>query len=275
MGINLNATWFVWTYNGRVRIMKKTVIILLVLLLAAGTTFAGDGGNGGFGATKDNPKQPGKSSIYFYDVESDDNGYGKLVINMDKKTFVFNGQNFTPGQNIHLQVDAGSEFYLIAKGKSTKSGNLHIEGQWKGGLPPTPGSVGAVCGYQPAYGFRLVNLGGYVARMRVQWSDDNGVTWHNSSGETKDVSLLETYDVNIKTLDPTIPIGSQVRIKMIVVWGDDVVADEWFTYVDEEMLCYPRYFASGAVWNASLEFEDNDCTLSDGTSCVYCTGCSL
>lgn len=122
--------------------MKKLFLLVLCFFLVAGSAQAGAGGNS---AKQDNPRQAGNSPIYFYDIQSkspDSNGHGTLIINTDKKTFIFNGQDFTPMQIVHIKVDTGSEFQLIAGGKSTKMGNLHIQGSWEGTLP-RQGTVGA------------------------------------------------------------------------------------------------------------------------------------
>jgi len=250
--------------------MKKLFMLMLCFFLVVAFAHAG---GGGISAEQKNFIQAGKSKIYFYDVEvPDGNGYGRLVINADKKTFNFIGQDFLPNQYVHIRVDTESEFHLIAEGRSTKSGNLHIQGEWEG-APPKPGTVGAAYIYGPAYGFTLDNMGGYVAHIKVQWSTDNGATWHTTSNQSKDVSLLEIYDQNIKDLDPNIPIGSLVRMKMDVVWGDDVVADEIFKYVNTPAMCWPYYQASGAVWNASLSAPfDINCNYG-GLWCLYPEGC--
>jgi hypothetical protein len=246
--------------------MKRNTLIKVVLCLMMITT-AEVGAKSS--RHEENPRQAGKSSIYFYDVESKEgSGYGRLVINADKKTFTFIGQDFLPSQHVYIKVDTDGQLHLAADGKSTKSGNLHIQGEWEG-APPKPGTVGASYIYGPAYGFTLDNLGGYVAHIKVQWSTDNGATWHTTSNQSKDVSLLEIYFQNIKDLDPNIPIGSLVRMKMDVVWGDDVVADEIFKYVDTPGMCYPYYQASGAVWNASLSSPFYiDCQYG-GTWCIF------
>ena len=168
--------------------MKRNTLITVVLCLMMITTSEA----GAKSAKHDeNPRQAGKSSIYFYDVESKEgSGYGRLVINADKKTFTFIGQDFLPSQHVYIKVDTEGQFQLIADGKSTKSGNLHIQGEWEG-VPPKPESVGAYYIWGPAYGFTLDNVSGYVAHIKVQWSTDNGVTWHTTSNQSKDVSLWE------------------------------------------------------------------------------------
>ena len=251
--------------------MKKSFLLVLCFFLVAAPALAGAGDKS---AKQVNPRQAGKSSIYFYDVESKEgSGYGRLVINADKKTFTFIGQDFLPSQHVYIKVDTEGQFQLIADGKSTKSGNLHIQGEWEG-VPPKPESVGVYYIWGPAYGFTLDNVSGYVAHIKVQWSTDNGVTWHTTSNQSKDVSLWEIYDQNINDLDPNIPLGSWVRMKMDVVWGDDVVADQIFKYVDTPGLCWPYYQCYGAVWNASMGLAYINCYLPEGDIwCIFPDGC--
>ncbi len=135
--------------------MKRNTLIAVVLCLmmittagagtkstdVAGTKSAQQGGNAGGGYLPPIPpfppgasaaKHAGKSSIYFYDVEATDNhGYGKLVIDTNKNTFIFIGQDFKPGQHVYLQFKTDGDFAVFASGKSTPSGNLHVAGTWE------------------------------------------------------------------------------------------------------------------------------------------------
>jgi len=77
---------------------------MLCFFLVAASAHAGGGGTS---AEQENFIQAGKSKIYFYDVEvPDGNGYGRLVINADKKTFNFIGQDFLPNQYVISPIDA-------------------------------------------------------------------------------------------------------------------------------------------------------------------------
>lgn len=93
-----------------------------------------------------NPSRAGQSLIYFYDVAaSETHGAGKLQIDLEKRTFVFNGQGFTPSAMIELRARAAAstEYVVFASGKATPSGNLHIAGTWEADATP----VGVVAGY--------------------------------------------------------------------------------------------------------------------------------
>lgn len=252
--------------------MKKLFLLVLCVFLVAASDQAGAGGKS---AKQENPRQAGKSSIYFYDVESkDDNGYGRLVINTDKHTFTFIGQEFTPNRHFEIKVDTESEFQRIAIGHSTKTGNLHIQGEWESTLPEL-GAVGISYCYPPAYGFVLENLGGYVAHIKIAYSTDNGATWKLTDKQTGDISLFEQYWVEIEDLlDVDIPEGSSlVKMKMIVVGGADVTESEIYSYVHSSPpgYCYPFYDSHGPTWNASLELYNIQCTpyIGSGIWTIY------
>ena len=252
--------------------MKKLFLVVLCFVFMAGSALAGAGGNS---AKQENPRQAGKSSIYFYDVESkDDAGYGRLVINADKHTFTFIGQDFTPNRHFEIKVDTESEYRFLAIGQSTKAGNVHIQGEWEGAFPKE-GTVGISYCYPPAYGFTLENFGGYVAHIKIAYSTDNGATWKLTSKQTEDISLFEVYRVDINDLlGEEIPEGSSlVKMKMIVVGGGDVTESEIYSYVHSSPpgYCYPYYDAHGTTLNASLEFYQIECTpyIGSGYWTVY------
>jgi len=110
--------------------MKRNTVIAVVLCLMMITT----AGAGAASAKQDeNPRQAGKSSIYFYDVESiDDNGYGRLVINMEKKTpsYVLRADGLTPNTNYMFwyQGATAEDLYLLGSHVTTKSGRLSMHG---------------------------------------------------------------------------------------------------------------------------------------------------
>ena len=124
--------------------MKKLFMLMLCFFLVAAS---GQAGAGGKSVNQENPRQAGKSSIYFYDIEATDNhGYGRLVIDIDKHTFVCTGQDFKPNQLIDLQYTTGDDsFKVFATGKTTPSGNLHIAGVWEFDDRPN-GIISAVAG---------------------------------------------------------------------------------------------------------------------------------
>ncbi|MGZ4944304.1 MAG: hypothetical protein ACXVIG_07205 [Halobacteriota archaeon] len=115
--------------------MKRMTLTAIALCLIMIATV----GAGVVAAKQENPHQAGKSSIYFYDVTApDEHGKGKLQINLDKHTFVFNGQGFTPSQQIELKAKAvgSTDYAVFATGKATPSGNLHKAGTWEAAAAP-------------------------------------------------------------------------------------------------------------------------------------------
>ena len=206
-------------------------------------------------------------------IVPDGNGYGRLVINTDNHSFTFIGQDFTPNQQVHIKTETDSGFELIAKGKSTKSGNLHIQARGKG-LCQTRDSRFAYYDYLPAYGFSYSNRGYYVAHVKVKWSNDGGVTWHTTSDWGQSVAINEDVKENIRDIDPNIPVGSLVKFKLSVVWGDDVIADEIYKYVDHPGICYPYYVSFGGLQSAWLLVDgDSVSCFVGGYWCGFPVGC--
>ncbi len=123
------------------------IALCLIMLTTVGT---------GVVAAKqtENPRQAGASSIYLYDVAAtDSHGTGKLQINVDKHTFVFNGKGLDPNTLyvLRYRIESSTDFRVFASGKATPSGNLHVAGTWEAGaaLPSAPGfgvSAGAAVG---------------------------------------------------------------------------------------------------------------------------------
>ena len=200
-----------------------------------------------------NPSQAGKSPVYFYDVAaSDTHGKGKLQIDMDKHTFVFNGQDFEPSVQITLRARAADsdDLVLFAIGNTTPSGNLHLSGNWKLGMAAA--EIVAWSEYPLINHLDLFNLGGYVAQLSSYWSQDSGATWHESA-LIKGIDLLqdEYYDL----YSHGVPLGAWVKIHIHAVAGKEVTGSEIFINSDGTM--YGAYYkCHGTTWNPSLEFDD-------------------
>jgi len=163
--------------------MKRNTLIAVALCLMMIATV---GASADSAKQDENPRRAGKSSIYFYDVEATDtHGFGKLVINMDKHTFVFIGQDFVPSSQIELRAmaEGSSDDVVFASGKVTPSGNLHIAGTWEEDAPPA--EVGWA--YAQLYGYLLENYGWFIAKLACYYSTDGGVTW-TESDHTGDIT---------------------------------------------------------------------------------------
>ncbi|MGZ4881375.1 MAG: hypothetical protein ACXV7G_09955, partial [Halobacteriota archaeon] len=109
------------------RIQLIAAALCLVMLATVGA--------GVVAAQQENLRQAGASHIYFYDVApapDGTHGKGKLQIDVEKHTFVFNGQGFDPSAQIALRARAAdsADLRVFASGKATPSGNLHVEGSW-------------------------------------------------------------------------------------------------------------------------------------------------
>ena len=198
-----------------------------------------------------NPSHAGQSSIYFYDVAATDmHGKGKLMIDVDKHTFEFNGQDFQPSAQIALRAKAADspDFVIFATGKATPSGNLHIAGTWEEGA--TPAEVVAGTYYQPLCGLKLWNEGWFVAHLACYYSMDGGASWCESAHSDG----ITRYGCAVASLaDLGVPEFALVKIHAVVVGGKDRTGSEVFQY-------WPYYHnwglytISGVTWKPSLEY---------------------
>ena len=231
--------------------MKRNTLIAVVLCLMMITT-AGAGGNS---AKQDNPRQAGKSSVYFYDVDATDtHGSGQLVIDVDKHTFVFIGKDFMPYLQILLEAKeaGGTDYAVFASGQVTPSGNVHIAGTWESEAAPED----VVCNWQMIGMFRLSNSGAFIVQIACYYSTDDGITWHES-GHTSDIAVTKTKDVYLGDLG--VPDYAWVKIHAIVIGGKDRTHDQVYQYVSWMASCGAEYDIKGTTWNPTLYFERMYC----------------
>jgi hypothetical protein len=231
--------------------MKRNTLIAVVLCVMMIAT-AGAGGNS---AKQDNPRQAGKSSVYFYDVDATDtHGSGQMVIDVDKHTFVFIGKDFMPYLQILLEAKeaGGTDYAVFASGQVTPSGNVHIAGTWKSEAAP----VDVVCNWEMIGMFRLSNSGGFIAQIACYYSTDDGITWHES-GHTSDIAVTQTKDVYLGDLG--VPDYAWVKIHAIVIGGKDRTHDQVYQYVSWMASCGAEYDIKGTTWNPTLYFERMYC----------------
>jgi len=205
------------------------------------------------GALGQNPRQAGHSSVYLYDVAATDaHGKGKLVIDLDRHTFVYNGQGFTPSVQITLKARAAgsTDYVAFATGKTTPSGNLHIAGTWEAAAAPAD-VVGLSYGFKIS-GFRLYNDGWFVAQLACYYSTDGAATWIETRA-IKDIT--KGHSAHIDDLsDFGVPPGALVRIHAVVVAGKDRTGDIAFEYCPStpEWGVNAVYDISGKTWNPLL-----------------------
>jgi hypothetical protein len=129
----------------RTTLIAVTLCLVLIAAVGAGVVAA---------KQDSNPRQAGNSSVYLYDVvATDTHGSGKLMINVDQHTFVFNGKDFEPSAIIGLRARAAdsTDFRVFASGTATPSGNLHIEGAWTEEIGAEPASPDFVVGLTKVY----------------------------------------------------------------------------------------------------------------------------
>jgi hypothetical protein len=218
------------------------------------------------GRGADNPKavqglsQAGHSSIYFYDVAaSQTHGKGKLQINVDKRTFEFNGQGFEPSTQIALRARtaASSELVVFALAKTTESGNLHMSGTWQAGAAAA--EVVADEYYPPIYAFRLENFGWFVVQVACYYSTDEGVTWqesnHSDGIAINNYAYVYLNDFGIAGEQYlNVPLGALVKIHAIVIGGKDRTGSEIYRFTEygDGGACYEIW---GTTTNPTLAIE--------------------
>ncbi|MHB8108630.1 MAG: hypothetical protein ACYDHW_01195 [Syntrophorhabdaceae bacterium] len=233
--------------------MKKVAILMMVIMLVAIV---------GMGAAtakqQENPSRAGNSSIYFYDVlASDTHGKGKLVIDVDKHTFVFNGQGFEPSAQIALRARAAdsTDYFRFATGKANTAGNLHIAGTWGAGAAPA--DVVGYSYYPEIFGLWLKNDGAFWVRIACYYSTDGGTTWQESDhaetqfyGEENKVALWQIG----------VPEYALVKIHAVVEAGDDKTGAELFESVSSSVYGsgdpqYAYYTVSGTTQNTHISYN--------------------
>jgi hypothetical protein len=234
----------------KVGLAKYSVIAVVLCLMMIATAGAGTAT-----AKQDqNPSQAGKSSIYFYDVEpGETRGHGKLMIDVDKRTFVFNGQGFLPSAQLTLQSRAedSTDYVVFAKGKATPSGNLHIAGTWEAAAPP----AAVLLDYQEIVGFWLQNDAVFTAYIAYRYSQDGGTTWTLSSDTSG--KIFGGYDSQTQYYDHDVPANALIKLKVEVVWGDDKSASEVFRAYPNA--CWGYYTVDGTTQNVSLHYNGKVC----------------
>lgn len=126
----------------RMALIAVALSTALIMTVVAGVVSAQQGAN---------THQAGKSSVYHFDVPATDtHGSGKLTIDLDQHTFVFNGKDFQPGKTLYLQYKLGTTpgINTFASATVGPSGNLHIAGTWIRDIATLPAaptfSVGAI-----------------------------------------------------------------------------------------------------------------------------------
>jgi hypothetical protein len=187
-----------------------TVILLMIATVGRGAVNPNDA---------QGLSQAGQSSIYFYDVTaSQTHGKGKLQINVDKRTFEFNGQGFEPSAQIGLRAKAAgsTEFVVFGWGKATESGNLHISGTWQAGAAAAEVVAGVYI--PPTAGFYLYNTGWFVAQIACYYSTDGGVTWHESD-HSPDIAITRSRYAFCSDLG--VPMNALVKFHAVVIGGKD------------------------------------------------------
>jgi len=233
--------------------MKKVFLLVLCFFFVAASAQARAGADSA--KQDENPRHAGKSSVYFYDVDATDtHGSGQLVIDLDKHTFVFIGKDFMPYLQILLEAKeaGGTDYAVFASGKATPSGNVHIAGTWESDAAPEE----VVCNWEMIGGFSLTNNGWFIAQIACYYSEDDGVTWHESA-HSSDITINHWKEVYLEDLG--VPDGAWVKIHVIVIAGKDRTHDQVYQYSYGMWGCGKAYFINGTTWNPKLSFDGSYC----------------
>jgi hypothetical protein len=227
--------------------MNGKVLAIAIALLVVAMVVAP-----GAARQADNPWQAGASPIHHFDVAATDgHGSGRLTIDLERHTFVFNGLDFTPSAQVELgaRAAANTDYVVFATGKATPSGNLHVAGTWE--AASTPASVSIYYGYPCISAFDLYNKGWFVAQLACYYSTDGGDTWHESGH----VEGIANGRSGISELgDLGVPADAVVKIHAVVVGGKDRTGSELFQYVPSRGQ-YAHYWISGVTWKPSLSYQ--------------------
>ena len=256
--------------------MKRNIVIAVALCLMMIAT----AGAGAASAKQENPRQAGKSSIYFYDVEqTETHGSGQLVIDLDKHSFVFIGKDFTPSARYSLRARAkdGTDYVFFASGKTTPSGNLHIAGTWVADAPPAEIALGSsTYDGAPLNSIRFENDGWFIAQIAFYYSTDDGVTW-TETGHSDDITKNDRDFKNVRWVDLRdfgIPVGALVKFHAIVVAGKDRTSSEVFQHAyccyEPGGCCWAGYHITGTTGDPHLYYEGRTCNACDadcGSDC--------
>jgi hypothetical protein len=96
----------------------------------------------------------------------------------------------------------------------------------------------------------------FVVQLKCYYSFDEGVTWHETYGAIKDISLYQT-GVVLDLQDLGVPPGDLVRIHAVVIGGKDRTGSEVFQYEPGGTPCSSlcaKYDIYGYTWNPDLQF---------------------
>ncbi len=108
--------------------MMKRILIITVLLTLVLATF-GAASVGAVGSIA--PVGQGKSPVYMGTIVGDTGGTGKLIVNDQTKTYIFNAAGCTPGKTYFLYyTDTNGKRQDINSGPADDLGLVHISGTY-------------------------------------------------------------------------------------------------------------------------------------------------
>lgn len=96
------------------------------------------------GANGFSVRQAGESSVYIVDIAATErHGPGRLIVNLDRKRFLFHGRGFHPDTQyaLHYRLEGDGELRWFASGVATRSGTLRVRGTWSGDLSTLQGAT--------------------------------------------------------------------------------------------------------------------------------------
>jgi hypothetical protein len=212
--------------------------------------------------------QSGHSPVYQFDLTYNGDVAGKVTVNTaaiaQLPKYVLVAHGLTPNTKYTFGYTVSGEVWTIGSTDTPKAGALVLNGTfplddaedlqsaqfWVMETPPGDS-------YTEISGFRLTNMGGFVAQLACYYSTDGGVTW-TETGHTSDIALIGDKLVNLD--DYGVPTGALAKIHAIVIWGKDRTGSQVFQtkyYPSGPMNLHPYadYIIRGTTLNSKLEYD--------------------
>jgi hypothetical protein len=220
--------------------------------------------------------QIGHTPIYYFDVTYNGKVVGQAVVNTAAKTptYALVAHGLTPSTKYTFGYTASGDVHTLGSAKTTTTGALIKYGTFPAAdvkdlqsaqfwVTQSPGSSS----FNEIYGLDLYNNGWFLAKIACEYSNDGGVTWHES-GQTGGIPIWTSGAPSLSALGVPVEEGhTLVKIHVIVVGGvggaKAKTGSEVFTYGTYcDRKCYAAYDISGTTFKNTLEYEGISCVAA-------------